>query len=51
MYAMMRVYAEVGYDGPFMLDHTPSLQDASAAWAGRAYAIGFIRATMQAAYR
>jgi mannonate dehydratase len=51
MYAAMRVYQEVGYDGPFMLDHTPGLQDTGAGWAGRAYAIGFIRATMQAAYR
>ena len=51
MYAMMRIYHEVGYDGPFMLDHTPGLQDPSATWAARGYAIGFIRAMMQAAYR
>ena len=51
MYEMMRVYREVGYDGPFMLDHTPGLQDPSATWAARGYAIGFIRAMMQAAYR
>ena len=51
MYLAMRTYREIGFDGPFMLDHTPGLRSGSAAWAGTAYAIGYIRAMIQAVFR
>ena len=51
MYLAMQTYKEVGFEGPFMLDHTPGLRQESAGWAGRAFAIGYIRATIQAVFR
>lgn len=42
---------EVGFQGPFMMDHTPGLPQEKAGWAGRAFAVGYIRAMMQAVYR
>ena len=51
MYVAMQTYREIGFEGPFMLDHTPGLQSGSAAWAGTAYAIGYIRAMIQAVFR
>ncbi len=51
MYLAMRTYREIGFDGPFMLDHTPGIASASAGWAGTAYAIGYIRAMIQAVFR
>ena len=51
MYVAMQTYREIGFHGPFMLDHTPGLPSGSAAWAGTAYAIGYIRAMIQAVFR
>ena len=48
MYEAMRVYREVGFAGPFMLDHTPL---GSRNWAAKGFAIGYIRAMLQAVYR
>jgi mannonate dehydratase len=56
MVEAMRTYREVGFDGPFMMDHTPSMpglptmRKFSGNWAGRAYANGYIRGLIQAAY-
>ena len=51
MYQAMQTYKEVGFNGPFMMDHTPSIPDDQGGRQGHAYATGFIRAMIQAVYR
>ena len=51
MYEAMKVYKEIGFNGPFMMDHTPGFPQEGTRWAGLAFAVGFIRATIQAVYR
>lgn len=51
MYTAMRNYKEVGFDGPFMMDHTPSIPQDNGQRLGRAFAAGYIRAMIQAVYR
>lgn len=52
MYEAMRAYKEVGFNGPFMMDHTPRFPNPEATWwAGRAFAVGYMRALIQAVYR
>jgi mannonate dehydratase len=51
MFRAMQTYREVGFEGPFMMDHTPHLPQDKASMAGRAYAVGYIRAMIQAVYR
>jgi mannonate dehydratase len=52
MYEAMRAYKEVGFEGPFMMDHTPGFpKEASTFPAGKAFAVGYIRAMIQAVYR
>ena len=52
MVRAMETYKAVGFEGPFMMDHTPRFpQEEVGWWAGRAYAVGYIRATIQAVYR
>lgn len=51
MFRAMQTYREVGFQGPFMMDHTPHLPQEKAGWAGRAFAVGYIRAMIQAVYR
>lgn len=52
MFLAMQAYEEVGFRGPFMMDHTPRLPTPdSIAWAGRAFAVGYMRALIQAVYR
>jgi len=51
MVRAMETYREVGFNGPFMMDHTPSLPQTQAEWVGRAFAVGYIRALIQAVYR
>lgn len=49
MLAAMRTYKEVGYTGTIMPDHTPRVAgDTPWGHRGRAYAIGYMRALMQA---
>jgi len=50
MLRAMETYREVGFSGPFMMDHTPGIPHPSGAWAGRAYANGYIRALIQTVY-
>ena len=47
----MEVYRDAGFNGPFMMDHTPRFPQKGAGWAGRAYAVGYIRALIQTVYR
>ena len=51
MYEAMQVYREVGFAGPFMLDHIPGIPHQNTHWAARGFAIGYIRAILQAVYR
>ena len=45
----MEVYRDNGFDGPYMMDHTPSFPHGYGAY-GKAYAIGYIRALIQTVY-
>ena len=51
MLRAMQTYKEAGFEGPFMMDHTPGFPGGDAARAGRAYAVGYIRALIQTVYR
>jgi mannonate dehydratase len=51
MYRAMTVYRDAGFNGPFMMDHTPGIPRDTAGQAGRAYAVGVIRGLIQAVYR
>ena len=46
----MEVYRDNGFDGPYMMDHTPSFPHGYGALYGKAYAIGYIRALIQTVY-
>jgi len=47
----MAVYRDNGFNGPFMMDHTPQFPQKQAAWGvGIAYAVGYIRALIQTVY-
>ena len=51
MFKAMQTYKEIGFEGPFMMDHTPQFAQQQAGWAGRAYAVGYIRGLIQSVYR
>lgn len=53
MVKMMESYRAVGFNGPFMMDHTPQFAggEQQTFWAGHAYAAGYIRALIQTVYR
>ena len=51
MVRALETYRDVGFDGPFMMDHTPRLAQESAGRAGQAYAVGYIRGLIQSVYR
>jgi len=51
MYKAMTIYQDVGFQGPFMMDHTPQLTQSKAGSAGWAYATGYIRGLIQSVYR
>ena len=46
----MEVYRDNGFNGPFMMDHTPSFAHGYGQLHGKAYAIGYIRALIQMVY-
>jgi len=50
MRAAMETYKAVGFEGPFMMDHTPRFPQEKAEWVGRAYAVGYMRAMIQTVY-
>ena len=50
MLRALEVYRDAGFNGPFMMDHTPNLPQAQAGWAGRAFAVGHIRGLIHAVY-
>jgi mannonate dehydratase len=49
MYRAMQAYRDVGFKGPFSLDHSPVFPGAEIA--NQAFAIGYLRALIQAVYR
>lgn len=50
MLRAMETYREVGFHGPFMMDHSPGIEGDMDGRQGRAYAAGYIRALVQAVY-
>ncbi len=50
MLRAMQTYKEIGFEGPFMMDHTPQFPQEKAGLAGRAFAVGYMRALIQAVY-
>jgi mannonate dehydratase len=50
MVKAMKVYKEVGFNGPFMMDHTPGIPGDVKGREGHAFATGYIRALIQTVY-
>jgi len=46
----MTIYRDNGFNGPYMMDHTPTFPHEKSQWLGKAYAIGYIRALIQTVY-
>jgi mannonate dehydratase len=49
MIRIVRVLSEVGYDGVMIPDHTPEISCGAPWHAGMAYALGYMKAAIQAA--
>ena len=49
MFRAMQAYRDVGFKGPFSLDHSPAFPEAQIA--NQAFVIGYMRALIQAVYR
>ena len=47
----MEIYRDNGFNGPFMMDHTPRFAHNHSDLAGKAFAIGYIRALIQDVYK
>jgi len=50
MLEAMKTYKEIGFRGPFMMDHTPRFPEPFDSWHGHAYANGYIKALIQMVY-
>jgi mannonate dehydratase len=50
MLLAMQTYKEAGFDGPFMMDHTPTMPEGFSSTHGHAYANGYIKALIQIVY-
>lgn len=46
----MELYRDNGFNGPYMMDHTPRFPVERSDWLGKAYANGYIRALIQTVY-
>jgi mannonate dehydratase len=51
MVAAMKVYRDVGFDGPIMMDHTPGVPSDPSGMGSRSYSNGYIKALIQAVCR
>lgn len=51
MLRAMQAYKEVGFTGPYMMDHTPQMPEGYDHTHGHAYANGYIKALIQTVYR
>ena len=49
MVKAMRAFREVGFDGPMVEDHVPEMAGGPEQWPAKAFALGYMRAVMQAA--
>ena len=49
MVQAMRAFREVGFDGPMVEDHVPQMAGGPEQWPAKAFALGYMRAVMQAA--
>ena len=49
MVRAMRAFREVGFDGPMVEDHVPEMAGGPEQWPAKAFALGYMRAVMQAA--
>ena len=49
MVRAMRTFRAVGFDGPMVEDHVPRMSAGPAQWPAKAFALGYMRAAMQAA--
>lgn len=47
----MEIYRDNGFNGPYMMDHTPVFPSGNTQWLGKAYAVGYIRALIQDVYK
>jgi len=47
----MEIYRDNGFNGPYMMDHTPKFPHGNSEWLGKAYAIGYIRSLIQTVYQ
>jgi mannonate dehydratase len=50
MLRAMRTYKEVGFEGPYLLDHMPEMPAPFDAWHARAFSNGYIKALLQTVY-
>jgi mannonate dehydratase len=50
MMKAMQIYKDVGFEGPFMMDHTPGIPGDADGRAGHALATGYMRAAIQSVY-
>jgi len=50
MMKAMQIYKDVGFEGPFMMDHTPGIPGDTDGRAGHALATGYMRAAVQSVY-
>jgi mannonate dehydratase len=50
MIKAMQTYKEIGFQGPFMMDHTPSIPGDTDGRAGHALATGYMRAAIPSVY-
>jgi mannonate dehydratase len=49
---MMEVYRDIGFNGPFMMDHTPTFSSREQTkWGGVAFAVGYMRGLIHSVYR
>jgi D-mannonate dehydratase len=51
MLRAMETYRDLGFTGPYLLDHLPEMPPGYDAWHGRAYANGYVKALLQSVYR
>ena len=49
MFRAMQAYRDVGFKGPFSLDHSPIFPEAEIA--NQAFAVGYLRGLIQSVYR
>lgn len=50
MQRAMEIYRDHGFNGPYMMDHTPRFPSGDSNMLGKAYAVGYIRALIQTVY-